>query len=100
MTRGLPSLVRPGGPLELLGTNDSVAQPAMIPDMESELPSERGETWNDTEAIACHRAMAPAQRLALAVEVSRAALLFAYAGRACDVHPSFQPARIAAALNR
>jgi hypothetical protein len=37
----------------------------------SDLPSQRGETWNDTEAINRHR---PSQRLALAIKVSRAAL--------------------------
>jgi hypothetical protein len=41
------------------------------------LPSERGETWNDTEAINRHRSMTPSQRVALAIEASRAALLFA-----------------------
>jgi hypothetical protein len=44
-------------------------------------PSERGETWNDTEAIDRHREMTPEQRVALAIEVSRAALRFAEAGR-------------------
>jgi hypothetical protein len=51
---------------------------------ESELPSQRGETWNDAEAIARHRAMTPSQRVALAIEISRAALLFAYAERVPD----------------
>ena len=45
------------------------------------LPSQRGETWNDTEAINRHRAMTPSQRVALAIEISRAALLFAQAER-------------------
>jgi hypothetical protein len=47
----------------------------------SDLLSQRGETWNDTEAINCHRQMTPSQRVALAIEVSRAALLFANAPR-------------------
>jgi len=47
----------------------------------ADLPSQRGETWNDTEAINRHRAMTPSQRVALAIEVSRAALLFAEAAR-------------------
>jgi hypothetical protein len=47
----------------------------------ADLPSQRGETWNDTEAINRHRAMTPSQRVALAIEVSRAALRFAEAGR-------------------
>lgn len=45
----------------------------------SDRPSQRGETWNDTEAINRHRAMTPSQRVALAIEVSRAALMFANA---------------------
>ena len=45
------------------------------------LPSQRGETWNDTEAINRHRQMTPSQRVALAIEASRAALLFATAKR-------------------
>jgi hypothetical protein len=51
---------------------------------EEELPSQRGETWNDTEAIARHRAMTPSQRVALAIEISRAALRFAQAERVPD----------------
>jgi hypothetical protein len=46
-----------------------------------DLPSERGETWNDTEAIDRHRLMTPSECVALAIEVSRAALRFADAGR-------------------
>ncbi len=42
-----------------------------------DLPSQRGETWNDTEAINRHRQMTPAERVALAIEASRAALVFA-----------------------
>jgi hypothetical protein len=53
----------------------------MIPDVESELPSQRGETWNDTGAINRHREMTPSQRVALAIEASRAALMFRDAGR-------------------
>jgi hypothetical protein len=49
-----------------------------------DLPSQRGETWNDTEAINRHRAMTPSQRVALAIEISRAALLFAQAERVND----------------
>jgi hypothetical protein len=51
---------------------------------EAELPSQRGETWNDTEAIARHRTMTPSQRVALAIEISRAALRFAHAQRVPD----------------
>jgi len=47
-------------------------------------PSERGETWNDTEAIDLHRTMTPSQRVALAIEISRAALRFAHAKRLPD----------------
>jgi hypothetical protein len=47
----------------------------------ADLPSQRGETWNDTDAINRHRAMTPSQRVALAIEISRAALQFADAGR-------------------
>jgi hypothetical protein len=42
-----------------------------------DLPSQRGETWNDTEAINRHREMTASERVALAIEASRAALLFA-----------------------
>ncbi len=49
--------------------------------MTTELPSQRGETWNDTEAIDRHRAMTPEQRLALTIEASRAALRFAEGAR-------------------
>jgi hypothetical protein len=48
------------------------------------LPSQRGETWNDTEAINRHREMTPSQRVALAIEASRAALMFAEASRVPD----------------
>jgi hypothetical protein len=48
------------------------------------LASERGETWNDTEAINRYREMTPAQRVALAIEASRAALMIAQAKRASD----------------
>jgi hypothetical protein len=47
-------------------------------------PSRRGETWNDTEVINRHRAMTPSQRVALAIEISRAALRFAQAKRVPD----------------
>jgi hypothetical protein len=47
----------------------------------TELPSQRGETWNDTEAINRHRAMTPSERVALAIEASRAALRFAEGAR-------------------
>jgi len=40
-------------------------------------PPVRRATWNDPERIATHRAMSPAQRVALALEASRAALRFA-----------------------
>src|SRR4051794_21101915 len=58
-----------------------------------DLPSQRGETWNDTDAIARHRELSPSKRIALALEVTRAAL--AIAGRA----GSFEPDRLVAALN-
>ncbi|MDA0166004.1 hypothetical protein OM076_37415 [Solirubrobacter ginsenosidimutans] len=64
----------------------------------ADLPSQRGEIWNDTDAIARHRAMTPSQRLTLAIEVSRAALLFARAGGAVDVASTFDPAGLVAAL--
>ncbi len=48
------------------------------------LPSQRGETWNDTEAINRHRSMTPAERVALAIEASRAALRFADGARVSD----------------
>ena len=49
-----------------------------------DLPSQRGETWNDTEAINRHREMTPSQRVALAIQISRAALRFAHAKRVPD----------------
>jgi hypothetical protein len=51
---------------------------------EAELPSQRGETWNDTDAIARHRAMTPSQGVALAIEISRVAVRFAHAERVPD----------------
>jgi hypothetical protein len=54
----------------------------------ADLPSQRGETWNDTEAINRHREMTPSQRIALAVEASRAALMFAGAKRKADERDS------------
>ena len=47
----------------------------------ADLPSQRGETWNDTEAINRHRQMTPSQRVALCIEISRAALRFRDAPR-------------------
>lgn len=67
-------------------------------ELKAELPSQRGETWNDTEAIACHRAMTPSQRLALAVDVSRAALMVAASARRMK-DPRFAPELIGAGLN-
>ena len=49
-----------------------------------DLPSQRGETWNDTEAINRHRAMTPSERVAVAIQISRAALRFAHAERVTD----------------
>ena len=46
-----------------------------------DLPSQRGETWNDTEAINRHRLMTPSERVALCIEISRTALMFEAAGR-------------------
>lgn len=39
------------------------------------------DTWNTPERIAAHRALAPAERIELAVQVSRAALALARAPR-------------------
>jgi hypothetical protein len=44
--------------------------------------------------------MTPYQRLGLAIEATRAALLFAHAGGAIDVEPTFDPEQIGAALSR
>jgi hypothetical protein len=49
-------------------------------------PSQRGETWNDSEAIDRHRLLTPAERVALAIEASRAALRFADGKRLPDDH--------------
>jgi hypothetical protein len=46
-------------------------------------PKTATTTWNDPERIAAHRAMTPAVRLWLTIEVSRAALRFAN-GRRVD----------------
>jgi hypothetical protein len=54
----------------------------------ADLPSQRGETWNDTETINRHREMTPSQRIALAIEASRAALMFAEAKRKSDERDS------------
>lgn len=43
----------------------------------------RFDTWNDAERIAEHRAMSPADRLRLVIEVSQATLRFA-TGRRVD----------------
>jgi hypothetical protein len=64
----------------------------------AELPSQRGETWNDTEAIARHRTMSPSQRVALAIDVSRAALMVAASARRVD-DPRFAPELIVSGLN-
>src|SRR5690349_7747056 len=65
----------------------------------ADLPSQRGETWNDSEAITRLRAMTPSQRLTLAIEVSRAALMFARAGGVVDVPSTFDPAALVATLD-
>lgn len=57
-------------------------------DAPRELPSERGETWNDTEAINHHRLLTPSERVALAIEASEAALLFLDAKRRADARES------------
>jgi hypothetical protein len=57
---------------------------SLVADSNAELPSQRGETWNDAEAIARHRRMTPSQRVALAIEVSQAALRIAHAERVPD----------------
>jgi len=41
-------------------------------------------TWNDAARIAAHRAMSPAQRVALALQASRAALRFANGRRVSE----------------
>ena len=51
---------------------------------DASLASQRGETWNDTEAINRHRELTPTERVALAIEASRAALLFAEGARSSD----------------
>ncbi|MDA0167524.1 nucleotidyltransferase [Solirubrobacter taibaiensis] len=65
----------------------------------SDLPSQRGETWNDTEAIDRHRRMTPSERIALAVDATRAAMLFANSNRRSEERLQFVPDRIVAALN-
>jgi hypothetical protein len=57
----------------------------------ADLPSQRGETWNDTEAIARHRDMTPAQRVMLAIEASRAAMRFAEGARIGDDRAAVRP---------
>ena len=52
-----------------------------------DLPSQRGETWNDTEAINRHRLMTPSERVALCIQISRAALKFRDAPRVDDQAP-------------
>ena len=54
-------------------------------------PSQRGETWNDSEAIDRHRLLTPAERVALAIEASRAALRFADGKRLTDDHDTVRP---------
>jgi hypothetical protein len=54
-------------------------------------PSQRGETWNDSEAIDRHRLLTPAERVALAIEASRAALRFADGKRLPDDHDTVRP---------
>jgi hypothetical protein len=44
--------------------------------------------------------MTPCERLACAIEISRAALQFALAGRAVDVASAFDPAGLGAVLDR
>jgi hypothetical protein len=57
----------------------------------AELASQRDETWNDTAAIDRHRELTPSQRVALAIEASRAALLFAEGKRAADARDAVRP---------
>lgn len=59
-----------------------------------DLPSPRGETWNDTEAINRQRELSPSQRIALATEAFRAALLIARPNSSA----TFAPERIVATL--
>ena len=61
-----------------------------MPDLRPEEISTAYRTWNDADRIAAHRAMTPSQRLALALEVSRAALRFAD-GRRAEFPPSKPP---------
>jgi hypothetical protein len=49
--------------------------------LDAELPSQRGETWNDTDAIDTHRELTASQRVARANEISRAALAVAASAR-------------------
>ena len=41
-------------------------------------------TWNDPERIAYHRSLTPSERVRLAIEASRAALMFANGRRVDD----------------
>src|SRR4051794_37214142 len=60
-----------------VGTSLAAAMIRLMGSNPAERPSQRGETWNDSEAIDRHRLMTPSERVALAIEASRAALLFA-----------------------
>jgi hypothetical protein len=52
-------------------------------DGESQGRDKRSTTWNDPRSINRHRQLAPAERIRLAIEASRAALRFAQ-GRRVD----------------
>jgi hypothetical protein len=56
----------------------------------AERPSQRGETWNDSETIDRHRLMTPSERVALAIEASRAALRFADGKRLANDHDTIR----------
>jgi adenylate kinase len=65
-------------------TTQEIASPRISYARRKSDVSQRGETWNDTEAINRHREMTPTQRVALAIQISRAALRFAHAKRVPD----------------
>lgn len=66
--------------------------------LDAELPSQRGETWIDTKAIDRHRQLTASQRVARAMEISRAALAIAASARRSNA-TAFAPELIVDALN-
>jgi hypothetical protein len=78
MTAAAPRDVAPRRSVGVVRITSRSGPITVVVDMPSrDLPSQRGETWNETEAINRHREMTLAERVALAIEASRAALLFA-----------------------